>query len=62
MGKHREAAVLVSSIVRRNAVFFGDDDAVVEPGRLRAELIARMVDADGWSRSVGRRYHPVSPV
>lgn len=37
-------------------------DAVVEPERLRAELVARMADGDGWTRSSGRRHHPVSPV
>ncbi|WP_240157387.1 acyl-CoA carboxylase subunit beta [Pseudonocardia broussonetiae] len=37
-------------------------DAVVEPARLRAELVARMVDADRWTRSTGRRHHPISPV
>ena len=37
-------------------------DAVVEPRRLRAELIARLADADGWERTTGRRHHPVSPV
>jgi acetyl-CoA carboxylase carboxyltransferase component len=37
-------------------------DAVVEPGRLRAELSARMVDADRWTREPGRRHHLVSPV
>jgi acetyl-CoA carboxylase carboxyltransferase component len=37
-------------------------DAVVEPERLRAELAARMVDADRWTRTTGRRHHPISPV
>jgi acetyl-CoA carboxylase carboxyltransferase component len=37
-------------------------DTVIEPKRLRAELARRLDDADGWSRSVGRRHHPVSPV
>ncbi|QNG55950.1 acyl-CoA carboxylase subunit beta [Pseudonocardia petroleophila] len=37
-------------------------DAVVEPERLRAELVARMVDADRWTRTTGRRHHPISPV
>jgi acetyl-CoA carboxylase carboxyltransferase component len=37
-------------------------DAVVEPGALRAELAARMLDADRWTRSTGRRHHLVSPV
>jgi acetyl-CoA carboxylase carboxyltransferase component len=48
-----------------NLLRMGSDlvvDAVVEPGRLRAELAARMVDADRWSRSTDRRHHPVSPV
>ncbi len=37
-------------------------DAVVEPGDLRAELIARLADADGWTRETGRRHHTISPV
>ncbi len=37
-------------------------DAVVAPDRLRAELCARMVDADRWTRETGRRHHPISPV
>jgi len=37
-------------------------EAVVEPDRLRAELIARLADADGWERTPGRRHHVVSPV
>ncbi|MBA3742479.1 MAG: acyl-CoA carboxylase subunit beta [Sporichthya sp.] len=37
-------------------------DAVVEPGALRAELIARLADADGWTRETGRRHHTISPV
>jgi acetyl-CoA carboxylase carboxyltransferase component len=37
-------------------------DAVVEPGRLRVELAARMIDADRWTRTTGRRHHPISPV
>jgi acetyl-CoA carboxylase carboxyltransferase component len=37
-------------------------DAVVEPASLRTELIARLADADGWERTIGRRHHPVSPV
>ena len=37
-------------------------DAVVEPGDLRNELIARLADADGWTREVGRRHHTISPV
>jgi acetyl-CoA carboxylase carboxyltransferase component len=37
-------------------------DAVVEPAALRAELIARLADADGWERTIGQRHHPVSPV
>jgi acetyl-CoA carboxylase carboxyltransferase component len=37
-------------------------DAVVEPDRLRTELAARMVDADRWTRTTGRRHHPISPV
>jgi acetyl-CoA carboxylase carboxyltransferase component len=48
-----------------NLLRMGSDlvvDAVVEPGRLRAELIARMVDADHWTRETGRRHHLISPV
>ena len=37
-------------------------DAVVEPGDLRAELVARMADADRWTRATGRRHHLISPV
>jgi acetyl-CoA carboxylase carboxyltransferase component len=37
-------------------------DAVVEPESLRAELVARLVDADRWSRTPGRRHHLISPV
>jgi acetyl-CoA carboxylase carboxyltransferase component len=37
-------------------------DAVVEPGDLRAELIARFADADGWTREADRRHHHISPV
>lgn len=37
-------------------------DAVVQPRRLRAELIARLATARGWSRRPGRRHHVVSPV
>jgi acetyl-CoA carboxylase carboxyltransferase component len=48
-----------------NLLRMGSDlvvDAVVEPGALRAELAARMVDADRWTRTPGRRHHLVSPV
>jgi len=37
-------------------------DAVVEPEDLRAELIARLAAADGWTRSGARRHHMISPV
>ncbi len=37
-------------------------DAVVEPERLRAELVVRLSDAAGWSRRPQRRHHHVSPV
>jgi acetyl-CoA carboxylase carboxyltransferase component len=37
-------------------------DAVVAPGDLRAELITRLADAAGWSRSPGRRHRINSPV
>jgi len=37
-------------------------DAVVAPERLRAELSARMIDADRWTREPGRRHHLISPV
>jgi len=37
-------------------------DAVVAPEVLRAELIARMAAAEGWTRSEKRRHHMVSPV
>ncbi|NMH98723.1 acyl-CoA carboxylase subunit beta [Pseudonocardia sp. K10HN5] len=48
-----------------NLLRMGSDlvvDTVVEPAALRAELIARMVDADRWTRSTGRRHHLISPV
>lgn len=48
-----------------NLLRMGSDlvvDAVVEPGHLRAELAARMVDADRWSRPIDRRHHTISPV
>lgn len=48
-----------------NLVRMGDRlvvDAVVEPERLRAELVARLGHADGWTRSERRRHHPISPV
>ncbi len=37
-------------------------DSVVEPDVLRAELVQRLADADGWSRGPQRRHHHVSPV
>jgi acetyl-CoA carboxylase carboxyltransferase component len=37
-------------------------DAIVEPAGLRAELIARLADADGWTRGPHRRHHHISPV
>lgn len=37
-------------------------DAVVEPRALRADLIARYASAAGWSRSLQRRHHVISPV
>jgi acetyl-CoA carboxylase carboxyltransferase component len=37
-------------------------DAVVEPGELRAELIARLAAAQGWTRAPQRRHHHISPV
>ena len=48
-----------------NLLRMGSDlvvDAVVEPDRLRGELAARLAAADRWTRSTGRRHHPVSPV
>jgi len=48
-----------------NLLRMGSDlvvDAVVEPGDLRAELVARMADADRWTRTTGRRHHLISPV
>ncbi|HVW34606.1 MAG TPA: acyl-CoA carboxylase subunit beta [Acidimicrobiia bacterium] len=48
-----------------NLLRMGSDlivDAVVEPERLREELIARLAAADGWERTPGRRHHTVSPV
>jgi acetyl-CoA carboxylase carboxyltransferase component len=37
-------------------------DAIVEPAGLRAELIARLADAEGWTRGPRRRHHHISPV
>jgi acetyl-CoA carboxylase carboxyltransferase component len=37
-------------------------DTVVDPQMLRAELVARIVAADRWTRETGRRHHTVSPV
>lgn len=37
-------------------------DAVVEPERLRDELITRLADAAGWERGPQRRHHLISPV
>ena len=37
-------------------------DAVVEPGELRGELIARLAAAQGWTRAARRRHHHISPV
>jgi acetyl-CoA carboxylase carboxyltransferase component len=37
-------------------------DAVVEPERLRAELIERLAHADGWTRGPHSRHHVISPV
>jgi len=37
-------------------------DAVIEPERLRHELVARLEAAAGWSRRPQRRHHHVSPV
>jgi acetyl-CoA carboxylase carboxyltransferase component len=37
-------------------------DAVVEPADLRAELIARLTDAEHWTRGPQRRHHHISPV
>jgi acetyl-CoA carboxylase carboxyltransferase component len=37
-------------------------DAIAEPEDLRAELIARVAAADGWSRGPQRRHHNISPV
>ena len=37
-------------------------DAVVEPADLRAELIARLAEAEHWTRGPQRRHHYISPV
>jgi acetyl-CoA carboxylase carboxyltransferase component len=37
-------------------------DAIVAPQQLRADLLARLDDADGWARATDRRHHPVWPV
>ena len=51
-GRHQPAADGVRPRRRRRR----------QPGGLRAELAARMIDADRWTRTTGRRHHPVSPV
>jgi len=63
------AAFVEARTVEQNAdlnlLRMGSDlvvDSVVEPRALRAELIARMIDADRWTRSTGRRHHLISPV
>lgn len=48
-----------------NLLRMGDElvvDAVVPGEELRGELVARLRHADGWTRTRGRRHHPVSPV
>ncbi len=48
-----------------NLLRMGSDlvvDAVVEGRDLRAELITRLADADGWIRRRDRKHHLVSPV
>ncbi len=37
-------------------------DAVVEPADLRAELIARLAEAEHWTHGPQRRHHHISPV
>jgi acetyl-CoA carboxylase carboxyltransferase component len=37
-------------------------DSIVEPEALRAELIARLHDAEHWTRGPQRRHHHISPV
>jgi acetyl-CoA carboxylase carboxyltransferase component len=37
-------------------------DAVVEPADLRAEPIARLAEAEHWTRGPQRRHHRISPV
>jgi acetyl-CoA carboxylase carboxyltransferase component len=37
-------------------------DAIVEPDRLRAELVERLAAADGWTRPAATRHHLISPV
>ncbi len=37
-------------------------DSVVEPEELRAELIARLAEAEHWTRRPPRRHHHISPV
>ncbi|MCU1629497.1 MAG: carboxylase [Pseudonocardia sp.] len=64
----RAAFVAARTVEQRadiNLLRMGSDlivDAVVQPDRLRAELAARMVDADRWTRQPGRRHHLISPV
>ena len=59
------AARLVEQQADINLLRMGSElvvDALVEPGDLRSELIARYADADGWTREADRRHHPISPV
>jgi acetyl-CoA carboxylase carboxyltransferase component len=59
------AARIVEQRADINLLRMGSDlvvDAVVPPGLLRAELSARMVDTDRWTREPGRRHHLISPV
>ncbi|MGQ0625913.1 MAG: acyl-CoA carboxylase subunit beta [Sporichthyaceae bacterium] len=64
----REAFIAARVIEQQadiNLLRMGSDlvvDTVVKPENLRAELIARLRDADGWTRSPGRRHHLISPV
>ncbi|HEY1968333.1 MAG TPA: acyl-CoA carboxylase subunit beta [Pseudonocardia sp.] len=64
----RAAFVAARTVEQRadiNLLRMGGDlvvDAVVAPERLRAELAARMVDSDRWTRQPGRRHHLISPV
>ncbi len=56
-GSWREDGLLANAAAGELVV-----DAVVEPADLRAELIARLAQAEHWTRGPQRRHHHISPV